>query len=528
MLQKEVRAMIKLNDIKKTSVVVFAVLAFMLVSIFAAMPNKAYADDDQLSLTVPTQFPCVLLGDGTIVEPDWVVANPTAKAASVSAINVSYDYLNSNGIDGSLLFGEGGSVERTINMNTGASKTSAQLSKTLEGNKTKSFDIDVELDATNMNRYVLYTDATLSPVAICDISMTYTMPISGTFSISGNKTSGSVISSNLSGFPADATPQYQWYKDGVAISGANATTYTVQVGDIGSSITCKVTDSSGKYVGQVVSNGVGKIQAVVVFKNWDGTVLKTQNVEKGSAATAPSNPTRTGYTFTGWSPSSFANISTNTNIVAQFKINTYTVTFQTNGGSAINSQTVNYGGKATKPSSNPTYTDHTFLGYFSDAACTTAYNWNSTITKNTIVYVNWKRTYYRIHNPWATAGFDIYHYCVNTERQFLLSIGWEDNGYAFEVSVASSIPVRRFYNEKKGVEVNSACHKWQKSITPISTDWTLEYESDFGSSESTSKDYPVYEVVKNGCYAYPTKNQLSSYTSSGWTNNGIAFYAYKY
>ena len=41
----------------------------------------------------------------------------------------------------------------------------------------------------------------------------------------------------------------------------------------------------------------------VSFKDWDGSVLKTQSVESGSAATAPSNPSREGYEFIGWSQS---------------------------------------------------------------------------------------------------------------------------------------------------------------------------------------------------------------------------------
>ncbi|MGN0787260.1 MAG: InlB B-repeat-containing protein [Christensenellales bacterium] len=38
----------------------------------------------------------------------------------------------------------------------------------------------------------------------------------------------------------------------------------------------------------------------VCFIDWDGTVLSTQQVLHGSAATAPANPTREGYTFVGW------------------------------------------------------------------------------------------------------------------------------------------------------------------------------------------------------------------------------------
>lgn len=44
----------------------------------------------------------------------------------------------------------------------------------------------------------------------------------------------------------------------------------------------------------------------VVFKNWDGTVLKTEQVEEGKSATAPEAPVREAdesntYEFIGWS-----------------------------------------------------------------------------------------------------------------------------------------------------------------------------------------------------------------------------------
>ena len=85
----------------------------------------------------------------------------------------------------------------------------------------------------------------------------------------------------------------------------------------------------------------------VTFKDWDGTVLKTQTVEAGGAATAPADPTRTGYTFTGWDVA-FNNVQSNLVVTAQYTINSYLLTINyiyADGTTAAPtySQSYNYG-----------------------------------------------------------------------------------------------------------------------------------------------------------------------------------------
>lgn len=63
---------------------------------------------------------------------------------------------------------------------------------------------------------------------------------------------------------------------------------------------------------------LSKATYTVTFMDWNGTVLKTQTVEEGSSATAPSNPTRDGYTFIGWSES-YTNVTSNLTIMAQYE-----------------------------------------------------------------------------------------------------------------------------------------------------------------------------------------------------------------
>ena len=56
----------------------------------------------------------------------------------------------------------------------------------------------------------------------------------------------------------------------------------------------------------------------VNFVDYDGTVLKTQTVESGKSATAPADPTRDGYTFTGWDKD-FSNITGDLTVTAQYE-----------------------------------------------------------------------------------------------------------------------------------------------------------------------------------------------------------------
>ncbi|MBQ4529357.1 MAG: InlB B-repeat-containing protein, partial [Lachnospiraceae bacterium] len=60
-----------------------------------------------------------------------------------------------------------------------------------------------------------------------------------------------------------------------------------------------------------------KEKCKVVFKDYDGTILKEQNVEYGANATAPSNPTRVGYAFKGWS-GSYTNVKSDVEVTAQY------------------------------------------------------------------------------------------------------------------------------------------------------------------------------------------------------------------
>ncbi len=101
----------------------------------------------------------------------------------------------------------------------------------------------------------------------------------------------------------------------------------------------------------------------ITFNSNGGSAVDSITQNYGTAITAPANPTRIGYTFDGWDPSLPATMpAENLTLTARWSINTYTITFNSNGGSAVSSITQNYGTAITAPA-NPTRTGYTFGGW---------------------------------------------------------------------------------------------------------------------------------------------------------------------
>ena len=99
----------------------------------------------------------------------------------------------------------------------------------------------------------------------------------------------------------------------------------------------------------------------VVFDANGGAGGTRANIEYGSPIIAPT-VTRTGYTFNGWSPSVAATVPANdVTYTAQWKINTYALTFDANGGSGGVTATHEYGSPIVAPT--VTRTGYTFAGW---------------------------------------------------------------------------------------------------------------------------------------------------------------------
>ncbi|MBQ6421033.1 MAG: FIVAR domain-containing protein [Clostridia bacterium] len=117
----------------------------------------------------------------------------------------------------------------------------------------------------------------------------------------------------------------------------------------------------------------------VVFLNWDGTVLGTEEIAYGeSAAALAPTPARADashtYEFTGWS-ADITNITKNTYAVAQFEaqdVTNFTVTFTDGDGNTLYTTKVADGEAAVYPMDDPEKEGSTFYGWDKDFGRVTA------------------------------------------------------------------------------------------------------------------------------------------------------------
>ena len=135
----------------------------------------------------------------------------------------------------------------------------------------------------------------------------------------------------------------------------------------------------------------------VTFDVQGGSEIAAQQVQTGKSAVRPENPERVGYAFAGWYTSAdtsgseydfTAAVNDDVTLYAKWTPNMYAVTFDSQGGSAVDAQQVAYGGYATQPAT-PTRDGYTFVGWTTDAAGTTPYGFGMPVTGDITLYAKW-------------------------------------------------------------------------------------------------------------------------------------------
>ena len=199
-------------------------------------------------------------------------------------------------------------------------------------------------------------------------------------------------------------------KNGSAFTAPASDGLTRPDGDTGDYFKWLGSDGNLYAPGESVPAGVTTLTAqfavpsYTVTLNTNGGTINNGNVTGytyGQGATLPTadDMTYTGHTFKGWYDNKALTGNPVTEIsatdtgkkefYAKWTLNTYTVTFDSQGGSKVDSQTVSHGGTVTEPTA-PTYEGYTFGGWYTEAGCTTEYDFTTAVTESLTLYAKWK------------------------------------------------------------------------------------------------------------------------------------------
>ena len=193
------------------------------------------------------------------------------------------------------------------------------------------------------------------PADVTELTVQWTAP---TYAVTLNTNGGTINSGNVTGYT---------YGVGATLPAADDMTYTGHTFkgwyDNENLTGSPVTAIGGAETGNKeywAKWEINQYTVTVKPENGKADIIITQDY--GTPITAPTL-TREGYTFKGWDkeiPETMP--AENITVKAQWKINQYTITFDTNGGNEVAPITQDYGTKITAPA-NPTRKGYTFKGW---------------------------------------------------------------------------------------------------------------------------------------------------------------------
>ena len=267
-------------------------------------------------------------------------------------------------------------------------------------------------------------------------------------------------------------------------------------------ITQNGTPAPKKYTVSFNSNGGSSVSAITV-------------TEGGTYGSLPT-PTRTGYNFVGWFTAASGGtqitygtrvtITSNQTLYAHWSAKSFTLSFNSNGGTAVSAKTITYDGTyGTLPA--PTRTGYNFVGWFTAASGGTQITAGTrvTVTSNQTLYAHWSPKTITVRFYGNNGQYSTKSYTVGTAYGSLPAgptpptgntfDGWYTQGSGgTKITTASIVPT---------TDTSLYAH-WKAKVL------TVSFDSRGGSSVTS------INVTYGGTYGTLPTPTKTGYTFAGW------------
>ena len=270
-------------------------------------------------------------------------------------------------------------------------------------------------------------------------------------------------------------------------------------------------DFSSKVTGDITLYAKWNINAYTVsFDSNDGSSVAAQSVNYNTSASKPADPSMTGYTFAGWFTDKdcttaydfSSKVTGDITLYAKWNINAYTVSFDSNGGSSVAAQSVDYNTTASKPA-DPSKTGYTFADWFTDKDGKTAYDFSSKVTGDITLYAKWNINSYKVSFE-SNGGSSVAAQSVAYNTTASKPADPSKTGYTF-ADWFTDKDCTKAYDFSSKVTGNITLYaKWNINSYKVS------FESNGGSSVAAQS------VTYNTAASKPTDPSKTGYNFAGW------------
>ena len=255
----------------------------------------------------------------------------------------------------------------------------------------------------------------------------------------------------------------------------------------------------------LIATGCGQKEFTVIFDSSGGSIVENQTVKENGYVTKPSNPTKEGYNFLYWELDNDeydfeSEVTKDITLVAKYEElsdTAYSITFNSKGGSAVDSQSIEIGLKATKPE-DPTKDGYKFLYWTLD---NTEYNFDNVVTKNITLEAKWEEKYTITFN--SDGGSKVLSQSIENGAKVTKPTNPTKSGYAFKGWYLNDTE----YDFKSAVTKDlTLVAKWEVAVPK----YTVTFNSNGGSSVASQSIETGLKATK------PTNPTRSGYTFEGW------------
>ena len=203
------------------------------------------------------------------------------------------------------------------------------------------------------------------------------------------------------------------------------------------------------------------------------------------------------------------------------------VTFDTQGGSAIDPVAVEPGTKVIKPKKNPTYSGNVFLGWYTDKAGTTEYDFSAVVNESITLYAKWQdQTSYEHSDPILPKGS-----VALNNNSFTIPTNWSVNPKGWSAANGKTdLPAAIYSFTGERTNVTNVTPELKAAVAAASADPTFFDETPKKILFLFSDGWGVTEVNMSREYKgelimdslpYKTESKTDSYKQYSFTDASV-------